>query len=89
MLSKKMERRKFLKNMSSALLGMATAYVWRADPSLAKTEKTPNLEYRTLGRTGLKVTVVSMGVMNCSDPAVLHRAFDLGINFYDTDRSRG
>ncbi len=84
MLSKKMERRKFLKNMSSALLGMATAYVWRADPSLAKTEKTPNLEYRTLGRTGLKVTVVSMGVMNCSDPAVLHRAFDLGINFYDT-----
>jgi len=27
---------------------------------------------------------VSMGVMNCSDPAVLHRAFDLGINFYDT-----
>jgi hypothetical protein len=84
MLSKKMERRKFLKNMSSALLGMATAYVWRADPSLAKTEKMPNLEYRTLGRTGLKVTVVSMGVMNCSDPAVLHRAFDLGINFYDT-----
>jgi predicted aldo/keto reductase-like oxidoreductase len=25
-----------------------------------------------------------MGVMNCSDPAVLLRAFDLGINFYDT-----
>jgi hypothetical protein len=25
-----------------------------------------------------------MGVMNCSDPAVLHRAFDLGVNFYDT-----
>jgi len=25
-----------------------------------------------------------MGVMNCSDPAVLLRAFDLGVNFYDT-----
>jgi len=25
-----------------------------------------------------------MGVMNCSDPSVLLRAFDLGINFYDT-----
>jgi aryl-alcohol dehydrogenase-like predicted oxidoreductase len=37
-----------------------------------------------LGKTGLKVTTVSMGVMNCSDPAVLQRAFDLGINFYDT-----
>jgi hypothetical protein len=44
----------------------------------------PNLEYRTLGKTGMKVTAVSMGVMNCSDPAVLLRAFDLGINFYDT-----
>jgi aryl-alcohol dehydrogenase-like predicted oxidoreductase len=44
----------------------------------------PALEYRTLGRTGLRVTVIGMGVMNCSDSAVLHRAFDLGINFYDT-----
>jgi hypothetical protein len=25
-----------------------------------------------------------MGVMNCSDPAVVLRAFDLGINFFDT-----
>ncbi len=84
MLSGKMERRKFLKNMSSALLGMATTYLWKTDPTLAKTEKMPNLEYRTLGKTGLKVTVVSMGVMNCSNPAVLQRAFDLGINFFDT-----
>ncbi len=51
---------------------------------LTHAEKKPALEYRTLGKTGLKVTTVSMGVMNCSDPAVLLRAFDLGINFYDT-----
>ena len=70
--------------MSSTLLGMAAPPIWKANYSFAKAEKKPNLEYRTLGKTGLKATAVSMGVMNCSDPAVLLRAFELGINFYDT-----
>lgn len=84
MFSQKMGRRKLLKSISSAILGVMSSRLWSTCSSLAETEKTPNLEYRTLGRTGLKVTAVGMGVMNCSDPAVLHRAFDLGINFYDT-----
>jgi len=83
MLSEKMGRRKFMRNMSSALLGVVSSPFWSGLP-LANAEKKPVLEYRTLGKTGLKVTAVSMGVMNCSDPAVLLRAFDLGINFYDT-----
>ncbi len=84
MLSKMVGRREFIKTISSTLLGIAAPNILRVRSSLGKSEKTPNLEYRTLGRTGLKVTVVSMGVMNCSDAAVLLRAFDLGINFYDT-----
>jgi aryl-alcohol dehydrogenase-like predicted oxidoreductase len=84
MLSKTMGRRKFIKTISSTLLGIAAPNIMRVRSSLGKSEKMSSLEYRTLGKTGLKVTTVSMGVMNCSDPAVLHRAFDLGINFYDT-----
>ena len=84
MLSKMMGRRKFIKTISSTLLGIAAPNILKVRSSLGKSEKTPSLEYRTLGKTGLKVTTVSMGVMNCSDPAVLLRAFDLGINFYDT-----
>ena len=84
MFSERMGRRRFLKRISSALLGMATVPIWKAGHASEKIEKTPVLEYRTLGKTGLKVTAVSMGVMNCSDPVVLLRAFDLGINFYDT-----
>jgi hypothetical protein len=84
MFSKKMGRRRFLKQASSALLGIATVPIWKAGHASEKIEKTPVLDYRILGKTGLKVTAVSMGVMNCSDPAVLLRAFDLGINFYDT-----
>src|SRR5512136_1083850 len=84
MFSEKMGRRRFLKRVSSALVGIAAVPVWKAGHASEKIEKTPTVEYRTLGKTGLKVTAVSMGVMNCSDPAVLLRAFDLGINFYDT-----
>jgi len=81
---KKMGRRKFIKGASSAVLGLAAAPLCKVNLSFADTEKTGAVQYRTLGKTGLKVTAVSMGVMNCSDPAVVHRAFDLGINFYDT-----
>ena len=84
MFSKEMGRRKFMKNISSAFLGVVTGRFWDGNLSFAKAEKSPTLEYRTLGKTGMKVTVVSMGVMNCTDPSVIHRAFDLGINFYDT-----
>jgi len=52
-------------------------------PSAEKKELVP-IEKRVLGRTGMQLTAVSMGVMNCSDPAVLLHAFDLGINFFDT-----
>src|SRR4030042_4858205 len=84
MFSKMIGRRRFIKTISSTLLGIVAPNILRVRSSSGKSEKAPNLEFRTLGRTGLKVTVGSMGVMNCSDPAVLHRAFDLGINFYDT-----
>lgn len=84
MLSEKMGRRDFLKGMSTALFGVATPQLLKIGSSMAKTNKAPALEYRILGKTGLKATTVGMGVMNCSDPAVLLRAFDLGINFYDT-----
>jgi len=84
MFKSEMGRRNFIRKMSSAMLGVWTGGLWHAPPSVAKTDKSPTLEYRTLGRTGLKVTTVGMGVMNCSDSAVVLRAFDLGINFFDT-----
>ncbi len=83
---KKIGRRKFMKGATSAFLGMATVPLLSSGPAYSKTDNGPSLEYRTLGRTGLEVTSVSMGVMNCSDSAVIHRALDLGVNFFDTAR---
>ena len=39
---------------------------------------------RTLGRTGLKIPIVSMGVMNADNPALVKRAFEMGIRHFDT-----
>jgi predicted aldo/keto reductase-like oxidoreductase len=53
--------------------------------SPARPEPVP-LTYRTLGRTGLKVTSLAFGCMTTSDPSVITRAADLGINLFDTAR---
>jgi predicted aldo/keto reductase-like oxidoreductase len=44
------------------------------------------LAYRTLGKTGLKVTTVGFGCMTTSDGSVVERAADIGINYFDTAR---
>ena len=35
--------------------------------------------FRTLGRTGLKISAVSVGAMNATDPAVIEKAFLPGL----------
>lgn len=47
----------------------------------------PVFQYRTLGKTGLKVTTVGFGCMITSDGSVIERAADLGITYFDTARS--
>ncbi len=44
------------------------------------------LSYRVLGKTGMKVTTVGFGCMITSDPSVIEKAADLGINYFDTAR---
>jgi uncharacterized protein len=49
--------------------------------------ETVKLTYRTLGKTGLKVTSLAFGCMTTSDPSVIERAADFGINLFDSARS--
>jgi predicted aldo/keto reductase-like oxidoreductase len=44
------------------------------------------LQYRTLGKTGLKLTTMGFGCMLTSDPSVVEKAADLGVNYFDTAR---
>jgi aryl-alcohol dehydrogenase-like predicted oxidoreductase len=47
----------------------------------------PELRYKVLGKTGLKVTTVGFGCMITSDGSVVERAADLGITYFDTARN--
>jgi predicted aldo/keto reductase-like oxidoreductase len=46
----------------------------------------PTPIYRTLGRTGLKITIVSFGAMLTPEPEVIKVALDHGVNYVDTAR---
>ena len=70
-------------------MGFADAGMGLFKSSEEPTEKAatpPQLEYRILGRTGLKVTTLGFGCMITSDPSVVERAVDIGINYFDTSR---
>jgi predicted aldo/keto reductase-like oxidoreductase len=51
-----------------------------------QTGKDIKITYRTLGKTGLKVSSLAFGCMTTSDSTVIERAVDLGINHFDTAR---
>lgn len=57
-----------------------------ASPSPLPVAATKELKYKTLGRTGLKVTTVGFGSMVTSDQSVVEKALDLGITYFDTAR---
>jgi predicted aldo/keto reductase-like oxidoreductase len=75
---------------ATSRMGLASTSMGLLKPSEEAIEKTPasptKLEYRTLGKTGLKVTTLGFGCMITSDPSVIERAADIGINFFDTAR---
>lgn len=48
--------------------------------------QTPAMPFRTLGKTGLRVSVLGFGCMTTSDPSVIEQAADAGINYFDTAR---
>ncbi|HEY1217690.1 MAG: aldo/keto reductase [Bryobacteraceae bacterium] len=81
-------RRSFLAAAGLALPAAASA-ARSADPPPAPPHASPAkpaLEYRVLGKTGLKVTTVGFGCMITSDGSVIERAADMGITYFDTAR---
>ena len=82
-------RRKFLRMTATAGVG-ATFFSEGASAAVAgmRTESVLQekieMPVRTLGRTGLKLPILSMGVMKADNPSVLRAAYNSGIIHYDT-----
>jgi predicted aldo/keto reductase-like oxidoreductase len=83
-------RRGFLRKSAAGLAGATILSAGRwPEPRAGTTTETAAetkrpLMYRTLGKTGLKVSIVSMGVMNADNPNLVRAALDAGIIHLDT-----
>jgi hypothetical protein len=87
-MSSRASRRNFLAaGLTAPAAALATPQKPQATPATpAAGLAAQALEYRTLGKTGLKVTSLSFGCMTTSDQSVVERAADLGILHFDTAR---
>jgi predicted aldo/keto reductase-like oxidoreductase len=85
-----MNRREFIKvglmGTTSALIGGQALAEAMEQYAQAEPFVFPRPVYRTLGRTGLKISVVSFGAMLTPEPEVIRIAFDNGVNYVDTAR---
>jgi len=73
------DRRDFLR------LGAGTALGLAAGPAVVQAQSDPRIRsYKTLGKTGLKVSDISFGSASMSDPALVRHALSRGINYFDT-----
>lgn len=76
------DRRDFLKLGAGAALGIG------ALPTPLQAQASPGIrDYRSLGRTGMKISDISFGSASMSDPAVVRHALARGINYFDTAES--
>jgi uncharacterized protein len=76
-------RREFL---SRTLAGAgAAAFIGCAGkPASGQAPAVKPLLTRTLGKTGLVLPIVNMGVMNADNPELVRRAYELGVRHFDT-----
>ena len=84
---KNLNRRNFLR--MTAVTGAGAAFLpinvvaGYSTPEVFKKQE-DEIPVRTLGRTGLQIPVLSMGVMRADNPSVLRAAYNAGIRHFDT-----
>lgn len=84
-----LNRRQFLTTSVSCLLASGVAglapgiALGQTKTSDEKAAEKPTI-YRTLGRTGMKLPIISMGAGAAGTPAIVQAAFEAGVRHFDT-----
>jgi len=78
-----MERREFLLKSAAGVFTTGLAAPLPRMTTDGKQEN-PKIIYQIMGRTGLKVPVLSFGVMNTDSPELIKKALEMGLNHLDT-----
>jgi predicted aldo/keto reductase-like oxidoreductase len=79
-----MRRRDFLKSSVVGLGGFTYLTSNVGDVPSGQEGAAGRFARRTLGKTGMQLPVITMGVMNTSNPALVRAALDAGLFFLDT-----
>ena len=79
-----MNRRNFLKKGTSGLAGMTLLSGLSLQGRSQNSNNKHRILSRKLGSTGISLPIISMGVMNADNPAVMKSAYDHGIRLFDT-----
>ncbi|MDP1991688.1 MAG: aldo/keto reductase [Syntrophales bacterium] len=81
-----MDRRDFMKSTATGFGGFffLSANEKKPEETTTKTTKEQKIIYRTLGKTGLKLPAINMGVMNSSNPNLVRAAMNSGMVLLDT-----
>lgn len=85
--SNNLRRRSFLKFGAASLAGLCIKPAVSSQQENLKTDQTSKPQkfiFRTLGKTGIKLPVVSLGVMNSNNPNLVRAALDKGVVLLDT-----
>ncbi len=80
-------RRDFMKSTLAGVGGLffLPSFDWQQEVSVVESKgKGRKFVYRTLGKTGLKLPVINMGVMNSDNPNLIRAALDSGMVLLDT-----
>jgi uncharacterized protein len=80
---KSINRRGFLRTGITGAAAMAVTPSIISASSL-KSGPADDIIYRTLGKTGMKVPVISFGVMRADNPGLCKAAYEKGIKLFDT-----
>ena len=87
---RKIDRRGFI---SASIGGLVTAGAAVLTPGRLFAQEKPvvpeqksggEIMYRTLGKTGIDMPIVSMGVMNSNNPEVVQASYEHGVRHFDT-----
>ncbi len=80
-----LSRRNFIRSAAAGSAALGFLGVRELPGQLAQTSPELRIkEYRTLGRTGSKVSDIGFGAGNLTNPDVLDAALEMGVNYIDT-----
>jgi len=79
---KLINRRHFIKSSVAGMAGFICLPL--TNKRQGKNQKERKLIYRTLGKTGIRVPVIGMGILSSGSPALMQAALDAGISHFDS-----